>query len=205
MADRTILYLVRHAQSRPSNRRDEPDWQLSDVGRRQARQLSPLLAPLGIDRIVSSPYTRCMDTIRPFAEDANMAIDVDDDLRERRITIGLRKDFEAVMARSWRDFDFALPGCETSQEAQRRMGPAIERIVRKHSGRSVAVCSHGNAISLFLHALDAAFGIDDMLALRNPDVVRILADGHGLRRDAAFELPGLDDVATNHSESPIEW
>ena len=205
MADRTILYLVRHAQSRPSNRRDEPDWQLSEVGRRQARLLSPLLAPLGIDSIVSSPYTRCMDTIRPFAEDTGMAIDVDDDLRERRITIGLRRDFESVMAESWRDFGYALPGCETSLETQRRMGPAIERIVRTHAGRSVAVCSHGNAISLFLHSLDAAFGIDHMLALRNPDVVRILADGHGFERDAAFELPGLDDVATDHTESPIEW
>ena len=205
MADTTILYLVRHAQSRPSNHRDEPDWQLSDVGRRQARGLSPLLAPLGIERIVSSPYVRCMDTMRPFAGDADLAIDVDHDLRERRITIGLRPDFEAVMARSWREFSYALPGCESSEEAQRRMRPAIERIVGRHSGRTVAVCSHGNAISLFLHSLDTAFGIDGMKAIRNPDVVRILADGDGMRRDAAFELDGLADIATDHRDSPLEW
>jgi len=93
----TTLYLIRHAQSRPTGRLDEPDWPLSELGVEQAKHLPPLLEPLGIQRIVSSPYIRCLNTIRPFADQFNIDIEIREGLRERRITVQLREDFEDVM------------------------------------------------------------------------------------------------------------
>jgi 2,3-bisphosphoglycerate-dependent phosphoglycerate mutase len=205
MGAKTTIYLVRHAQSHPTNRLDEREWPLSELGQQQAQRLSPLLESLDIDHIVSSPYTRCLDTIRPFADSSGLNIAIDHGLRERRITLKLRKDFEEILARSWEDFSFALPGCESSGAAQRRIRPTIEKIIAEYPGRNVAVCSHGNAISLMLNGLDSRFGLDEMWSLRNPDVVCLTADAGGIRRDNDFDLPGLHQMATPHKESPIEW
>ena len=201
----TTIYLIRHAQGHPTNRVDEPEWPLSKLGRRQAGRLPELLASLHIERIVSSPYARCLDTIGPFASASGIDIAIDAGLRERRITLELRKDFSEVLARSWEDFGFALPGCENSGEAQRRIRAAIEDAAQRHAGRTVAVCSHGNVISLFLNSIDSGFGLEEMMQIRNPDVLRLRTDAAGVQWDRTFRLEGLNGLATNHSESPIEW
>ena len=201
----TTLYLVRHAQSHPTRKLDEPDWPLSQLGVEQAKQLPQLLEPLGIGKIVSSPYIRCLNTIGPFAEEFSIEIEIHDDLRERRITGELREDFDEVMRRSWEDFSYALPGCENSQDAQDRVDRAVTQIVRDYPGQTVAVSSHGNAISLYLNSLDPTFGYDEMFSIRNPDVVKLRATPSGISRDSTFELPGLLELSRHHRESPIDW
>ena len=201
----TTLYLVRHAQSHPTSKLDEPDWPLSPLGFEQARQLPDLLEPLGIGKIVSSPYIRCLNTIGPFAEKFSIDIEIHEGLRERRITDKLRKDFEEVMRRSWEDFSYALPGCENSQDAQERVGRAVDQIVRDYPGQTVAISSHGNAISLYLNSLDPTFGHDEMFSIRNPDVVKLQSTPSGVTRYASFELPGLQTLSSHHRESPIDW
>lgn len=205
MAGATTIYLVRHAQSRPAATLREPDWPLSAVGRRQAERLARLLEPLSIDHVVSSPYVRCVETIRPFAVRRGLEIAFEDGLRERRITTELRRDFDEILARSWSDFDFALPGCESSARAKERIRPAVERIVERCSGKTVAVCSHGNVISLLLNALDSAFDLTAMMRLRNPDVLKLTVGDDGMRHDSSFDLEGLADLATPHADTPIEW
>ena len=49
----TTIYLVRHAESRPSAEVREPDWPLSERGREQARALVAAMQGLGIDAIYS--------------------------------------------------------------------------------------------------------------------------------------------------------
>ena len=48
-------YLLRHAYSVASRTVPEPDWPLSAQGREQADALVPILQPLSIDRVVTSP------------------------------------------------------------------------------------------------------------------------------------------------------
>jgi broad specificity phosphatase PhoE len=52
----TVLYLVRHAESLPSDELPEPQWPLSERGRRQAEALREVLNGLGVGAIYSSPY-----------------------------------------------------------------------------------------------------------------------------------------------------
>ena len=54
----TTLILVRHAQSAPDPALPERDWPLSELGRRQAADLAPVLQALGVDALASSPYIR---------------------------------------------------------------------------------------------------------------------------------------------------
>jgi 8-oxo-(d)GTP phosphatase len=63
------LYLVRHAKAgdREAWTEDDRLRPLSKKGRQQAEGLVDLFAGLGIDRVLSSPYDRCVQTVRPLA------------------------------------------------------------------------------------------------------------------------------------------
>jgi 8-oxo-dGTP diphosphatase len=71
------VYLVRHAKAgdRESWRDDDRLRPLSGRGHLQARMLLPLLEDATFDRILSSPYVRCMETVVPIAGDRGMAVE----------------------------------------------------------------------------------------------------------------------------------
>jgi 8-oxo-dGTP diphosphatase len=73
-----IVLLVRHARAG-----DRTEWQaddrlrpLDEKGCRQAEALVGLLADYSIDRILSSPYLRCTQTVDPLA--ATRRLEVED-------------------------------------------------------------------------------------------------------------------------------
>ena len=76
--------LLRHASAG-----DRSDWDGDDRlrpldarGRRQALALVELLPPLGIRRVLSSPYTRCAETVEPLAAALGLPLELDDRLVE---------------------------------------------------------------------------------------------------------------------------
>ncbi|MEJ5912957.1 NUDIX hydrolase [Pseudokineococcus sp. 1T1Z-3] len=68
--DTWAFVVVRHGHARPTTvwAHDEADRPLVAAGRREAAQLSPLLAAWAPRRVVSSPWRRCLQTVRPFAD-----------------------------------------------------------------------------------------------------------------------------------------
>jgi len=80
------VLLVRHA--RAGNRRrwqgDDRDRPLTKKGHQQAQRLAELLGPYGPERILSSPYTRCVQTLEPLAAKLALAVEPADDLVEGR-------------------------------------------------------------------------------------------------------------------------
>ena len=76
--------LVRHASAG-----DKRDWSGDDRlrpldarGRDQAAELVELLQPLGIRRVVTSPYARCVETVEPLAAALGLPLEQDDRLGE---------------------------------------------------------------------------------------------------------------------------
>ena len=201
----TTLYLIRHAQSHPSSDQHYSEWPLSTRGQDQARALAPLLRSLGIRKLYSSPYKRCLETIRPFTEQTPVDFAVEHHLGERVISQVLLESFEEVWARSWDDFDFALPGCETSAAAQFRFCSAIQKIVHQDRGSVLGVSSHGNVIALLLNQLDRQYSRAHADRIRNPDVFKIVAGEKGLVWDRSFHLPGLESIATPQDSTPIRY
>jgi 8-oxo-dGTP diphosphatase len=76
--------LLRHASAGDRDR-----WPVADRlrpldgrGRRQAAALVEILRPLGVRRVLSSPYVRCIETVQPLAAALEMPVEVDHRLAE---------------------------------------------------------------------------------------------------------------------------
>ena len=76
--------LVRHARAGSRKGWDGPDIErpLSKKGRRQGDGLVEILEPYGVKRILSSPYIRCTQTVKPLAEALGLEIEVRSELAE---------------------------------------------------------------------------------------------------------------------------
>ena len=198
----TNLYLIRHAQSHPSARLHYSEWPLSPVGLNQAGTLCDLLEPLGMDVLFSSPFARCLQTVQPFASKVGTEIVVKEDLRERLVVKGLVDNFYEIWHQSWDDFNFALPGCESSFDAQLRFVEAVTDILAAYAHKTIGISTHGNVIGLLLNYIDPTFGREQAETLKNPDVVRIVASDR-FDWDREFHLPGLENIATYPGWTPV--
>ncbi len=78
------MLLVRHAHA--GQRRDwDGDDRLRPLtarGRRQALALVAALEPWSPQRILSSPYLRCLQTVEPLADSLNLRVEPTEDLAE---------------------------------------------------------------------------------------------------------------------------
>jgi 2,3-bisphosphoglycerate-dependent phosphoglycerate mutase len=62
--------------------------------------------------------------------------------------------------------------------------------VQGQAGNVLLVSSHGNAIALYLHALDSSYGFDNWVAMRNPEVFRLYYHGAEPVWDQTFTWEG---------------
>jgi 8-oxo-dGTP diphosphatase len=78
------MFLVRHGDAgrRQAWVGDDRLRPLTATGRRQADGVASHLAPHRPDRILSSPYVRCEQTVKPLSERVGVRIDRTDELAE---------------------------------------------------------------------------------------------------------------------------
>ena len=67
----SALLVVRHAKAEKRDHWDGPDPRrpLTELGRVQAEAMVPMLHAFGVARVVTSPSTRCVQTVQPYAAD----------------------------------------------------------------------------------------------------------------------------------------
>jgi len=80
----TALYVVRHAKAGIRAAWSGPDEErpLTRRGRKQARRLVERFQGLEIQRILSSPFLRCVQTVEPLGEARGLAVEAIPELRE---------------------------------------------------------------------------------------------------------------------------
>jgi 2,3-bisphosphoglycerate-dependent phosphoglycerate mutase len=115
------IVLIRHAESQPSKDVPDPQWPLSEKGKVQAQELISKLEELEIEYLVSSPYPRAIDTVKPFADKNQIICDLHQDIRERRLTDGMIENWMEELEKTWLHFNYKLPGGESSAECQERV------------------------------------------------------------------------------------
>lgn len=177
-----MLYLVRHCQSSGQ----APDAPLTTLGHQQAERLAAHLLPLGIARIVSSSYLRARQSVEPLARQLGIVVETDDRLIERALSTEPLDDWRDRLLAAWEDHDLALPGGESSRQATQRGMAALEAVLADDR-QPVVVASHGNLISLLLHAFDGRPGFATWEQLTNPDVFEVVYEPAGDRSAARWQ------------------
>lgn len=95
-----VLVILRHGKA--ATRRtdvDDLDRPLTSAGAARARDLVPLLAAYGVRRVVTSPATRCVQTVEPYAHSISTFLEIDDRLAEDTSGSLVRRSISAVMDR----------------------------------------------------------------------------------------------------------
>ena len=96
------LYVIRHADagSRGSWVASDDQRPLSRRGHGQAAGLVGLLAAVTVDRVLSSPSLRCVQTVEPLAEARGLSVEVHDALAEGgwRDAVGLLSELAGTHA-----------------------------------------------------------------------------------------------------------
>jgi alpha-ribazole phosphatase len=175
VSDVTRLVLVRHAEPDESVRGlcyGALDVGLSSRGERQARALAWRLAGEPLAAVYSSPSTRASATAHAIGERHGLEPCVEVDLREIDFgafegrTYAEIQDAHPEIYAIWmrRPTEVRFPGGESFAELRTRVLAAMETIVVRHAGSSVALVGHGGPNRAMLaHALgvpdDAVFRI----------------------------------------------
>ena len=174
------VLLVRHAEPVPAGTTDvaEDDRPLTEAGHAAALELAEELDGWEVTAIYSSPYARAAETMAVLAQRRGIGVQVLEDLRERRLSLEQHDGWRDSLRQAWADADFSLPGGESGRDAQRRAIGMLDLLRSRHpDGGRLVLGSHGNLISLILHALDPGVDFDFHMAMPMPAIYRLTHDG----------------------------
>ena len=182
----TTVYFIRHAQSDVSVQEDaiRP---LTPEGLKDTEQITACLKDKGIRRILSSPYLRTMQTVTHLADALGLPIETDADFREREAGGWHGENFLAFIRAQWEDFDYHIQDGECLRSVQQRNVAALQRALERYPGQTLAIATHGTALSTILNHYDPSWHFDSFMRILDvmPYVVRLDLDDDG--RCTAFE------------------
>lgn len=172
----TRVYFVRHAQPEHAHA-DDRTRPLTAEGTADAELVWRTLRDKGIDAFYCSPYKRSVDTIRKTAELLGKELLLDERLRERRSGPG--GNGHGMFRRRWNDHAWHEDGGESIEMVQKRNIEALRQILDDNEGKTVAIGTHGTALSAIINYYRPEFGCDDFLRIIDwmPYIVELDFDG----------------------------
>ena len=186
----TTIIFVRHAQANYGV--DDRIRPLTEDGLKSREVVFETLKNIHIDQFLSSPYRRSMETIQTAADYFGMPIETDERFREREV--GTWDD--GWLERRWADFSCAEEGGECLASVQARNIEALKEVLAKYAGETVAIGTHGTALSTILNYYDKSFGLSDFLRIVGwmPYIVELTFEGDKLisKRELAHVATKVD-------------
>jgi 2,3-bisphosphoglycerate-dependent phosphoglycerate mutase len=162
----TTILLARHGESDWNKTKRWQGWAdrpLTDLGRRQARELAARLEDTELDAVYSSDLQRARETAETVAREKNLSVTATADLRE--VDVGswsgltraeAQKRFPEQYMR-WLEGGEGWDDGETYEQLGERVLRAIRAIAAEQEAARVLVVAHGGSIRA-IHA--AALGVD---------------------------------------------
>ena len=184
---KTTIYLVRHAHSVYSP--DELGRPLSQKGIKDAERITYLLKDAAIEKVISSPYKRAVQTVDGIASQFQLDIEIMDDLKERKLSEYSVPDFQETMDKVWGNPHFALVGGESNMVAQERGVRAIKSILKKYAGKNIVIGTHGNIMVLIMNYFDPRYNYDFWRSLSMPDLYKLV-----FKSDELIQVEGLNNL-----------
>ena len=186
----TTLYIVRHGETDSNvahtclGHKDVP---LNAAGVEQARELAEKYRGIPIDAVYSSPLKRAVDTAEGVAEIKSLKIKLNYGLIERDFGGWDDMTFAEIESKypheyaEWQEnwTGFKIPGGESSDEAQKRISDATDRIIAANAGKSVLIVTHlGTARHIISHVLGLTTEQSWRFTLDNAKTARIVINGN---------------------------
>lgn len=148
------LLVVRHAvaQGRGSWKGPDPQRPLTDVGRRRAARIVPLLKAYAPTRLVTSPSIRCADTLQPFAEQEGVPLTTRAGLSE--------EGYAAAPAKALKHLRRALERGEDTAVCTH--GPVLPDLLTELAGHALA----GQALRMLTRLAKGGLDKGEVLAVQ---------------------------------------
>ncbi|TMW74087.1 histidine phosphatase family protein [Alteribacter natronophilus] len=166
----STIYLVRHCETSGQ----EPEAQLTARGLADAELLADFFEDKEITRILTSPFRRAVDTIKPAAVRLKLKVELEERLRERKLSGTNLPEWETWLRRSFEDPDLVLEGGESGNAAASR---GYEVIQEAEGDGPVVIVTHGNLLAFLLRNWLPDFGFKQWRNLKNPDVFALRVNG----------------------------
>jgi probable phosphoglycerate mutase len=185
----TRLCLVRHgetawnAEGRVQGQLDIP---LSRTGLGQAKAVAVALAGESFDAIYSSDLMRVRQTAQPTAEHMKKPVILDERLRERHYGVFQSITYTEAKGRfpedyarfRAKDLDFDFETGESLRAFNQRSLAVMDEIIRKNSGKSVLVFTHGGVLEIvYRHATGRGLTTPRDFEIPNAALNRVTYDG----------------------------
>ena len=185
MAKPTLVLLVRHGTT-PTTGKILPGrargLHLAESGKEQARRAAERIAELGaIAAIYSSPLERARETAAPIAGALRKPVRIERGLLECDFGDWTGQPLRRLMKKpEWTTVQrapsmFRFPDGESFVEMQTRMADAVDRIRRRHAGKTVVCVSHADPIkALVAHATGTPLDLFQRIVISTCSVTAIM-------------------------------
>jgi len=185
MAKPTLVLLVRHGTT-PTTGKILPGrargLHLAESGKEQARRAAERIAELGsIAAIYSSPLERARETAAPIAGALRKPVRIERGLLECDFGDWTGQSLRRLMKKpEWTTVQrapsmFRFPDGESFVEMQTRMVDAVDRIRRRHAGKTVVCVSHADPIkALVAHATGTPLDLFQRIVISTCSVTAIM-------------------------------
>lgn len=186
----TKVYFVRHAQPDFSVK-DDRLRPLTERGLQASLKVTHAFEGHKLDRIFSSPYKRAYDTVLDLSRQRNLAIKTIEDFRERRVDSVWIDNFQEFSKKQWMDFDYKLNEGESLREVQQRNIAALKSLLIQHPGQSIAIGTHGTAMSTIFNHFNPKFGFNEFWSIvdKMPYISCLQFNGQEYVGDHSIEIP----------------
>ncbi|WHY99296.1 histidine phosphatase family protein [Peribacillus simplex] len=176
------IYIVRHceAQGQPS------ESQLTEKGSKQAKYLVDFFSDAKIDRIISSPFLRAIQSVEPLSEKTNIKIEIDERLSERTLSETDLHDWYEKLKATFNDMELKFEGGESSQEAMNRIVSVVDEVFKSETENTIIV-THGNLMSLLLKNYNNNFDFECWKNLSNPDVFQLTSTKNDVNMERIWQ------------------
>ncbi len=177
----TSIYMVRHAES-PFKFGEEKTRGLSKEGEMDAKKVTKILNNKKIDLIVSSTYTRAIQTVQELAVYKGLNVREYEELRERPIK-GLdyklsEEELTEAIRLSFENKEYCLQGGESTYMAQKRSIPIIMKLLKDYQEKNIVIGTHGNIMTIIMNYFENSYGYDFWKSTSKPDIYRLDFDNN---------------------------
>ncbi|URZ87869.1 histidine phosphatase family protein [Floricoccus penangensis] len=180
----TTVYIVRHAQS-VKDQGSESTRPLSNEGVIASKKLVHYFLDKNIKQVISSPYTRAVQTVKPLAKKLNLNIEIIGDLRECEFVADnqILSDSEVypLVEKMFADENFSQAGAESFSQCQSRAFKTFYTLLGDYQNSNIVLCSHGFLIMSLCNYFDKSYDFESLKKSSKPDLYELTFDDEKLK------------------------